>query len=72
LIVERNKTRKENLNGNNKNDLLFNKKSLCEMVTLMPCSYLSAPRCSAAGLIEKMIEIEPKVLKQLKPKLFHY
>lgn len=31
------------------------------MVTLMPCSYLSAaPRC--AGLIEKMIEIEPKVL----------
>lgn len=25
----------------------------------MPCSYLSAPRC--AGLIEKMIEIEPKV-----------
>lgn len=29
------------------------------MVTLMPCSYLSAPRC--AGLIEKMIEIEPKV-----------
>lgn len=31
------------------------------MVTLMPCSYLSAPRC--AGLIEKMIEIEPKVLK---------
>ena len=37
------------------------KKVLCEMVTLMPCSYLSAaPRC--AGLIEKMIEIEPKVL----------
>lgn len=34
-------------------------KILCEMVTLMPCSYLSAPRC--AGLIEKMIEIEPKV-----------
>lgn len=30
------------------------------MVTLMPCSYLSAPRC--AGLIEKMIDIEPKVL----------
>ncbi|KAG5685111.1 hypothetical protein PVAND_014308 [Polypedilum vanderplanki] len=29
------------------------------MVTLMPCSYLSAPRC--AGLIDKMIEIEPKV-----------
>jgi hypothetical protein len=28
------------------------------MVTLMPCSYLSAPRC---GLIDKMIEIEPKV-----------
>ncbi len=28
------------------------------MVTLMPCSYISAPRC---GLIDKMIE--PKVLK---------
>ncbi|XP_063707774.1 developmental protein eyes absent [Culicoides brevitarsis] len=33
------------------------------MVTFMPCSYLSAPRC---GLIDKMIEIEPKAKR---PKL---
>lgn len=34
------------------------------MVTLMPYSFASAPRCSQAGLIEKMIEIEPKVYKK--------
>lgn len=43
------------------------RKVLCEMVTLMPCSYLSAPRC--AGLIEKMIEIEPKVHTQFSSPL---
>lgn len=37
------------------------------MVSLMSCSYLSAPRC---GLIDKMIEIEPKVLKYYKCKFF--
>ena len=39
------------------------------MVTLMPCSYISAPRC---GLIDKMIEIEPKVLKITEIYSFFY